>query len=316
MQYSKDDFLVIKDERKFRLVKVVEASNDGELVVRREESKVEGKRTTETISDESVVLNLGSNPPAGTVYGCKIEPFQSSSDLDGWGTIHYYREVEREDKKTIKKAAAKVWKRLDKERLTAFAPLTVEVRLNKGSEIGYYKIHKSQETDVLCIKPKEFDQTELTRLFFHEAGHGIMDRMMPSNFRAKWVTTYAYYTSLKALKKDDLIGIRALVEGNGSLKQVEDVDPDHLDACIGSIIGNFGIRKADIELLLNEGVSLEAYWPKHTLDLPDNEVPLTDYAMKSVDEFWCEAFAMHMTGTQLPKRIRNLMLKTLNACKE
>lgn len=314
--HHEGDFLIIKNGRKNALVKIVSVPNEGELVVRREESKVEGRRITETVSTESIILNLGPTPIPGTVYGCKIEPYYSASTIDGWGDIHYYRELERDEKKTIKRAAAKAWKSLKKLRLTAFAPLTIEVRLAKGSEIGYYKMHKAQETDVLCLKPKEFHHDELVRLFYHEAGHGILDRMMPVEFRARWIKAYTHYTTLSKLDPDEIRGIRALVEGTGSLTGVDGVDSEKLDLCVDSIHSNYGLKKRDIEELLEQGYTLEDYWPTHPLDLADNEVPLTDYANKNWNEFFCEALAMHLTGIQLPKRIRNLLLKTIEATKE
>lgn len=313
--HSSGEYLVIRDgDRKKRLVKVIEAPKGQDLLVRREESKVENRRTTEHVAHEDVVVNLGLNPRFGSVYGCKVEVFKSSAEIEGWGAVHYYREMEVEEKKMLKKAAAKIGATLKAKKLTGFWPITFEVRHKSGLD-GYYKISKHQNTDVICLKPKEFEFGALCHLIAHEAGHGIYFHMMPNSFKARWVQIYGYYTKLGQLKESRIKEIRRALESAGTLNDVE-LDKDEVNACLDAVQANFGLRRVDVELLLTEGKEIEPFWPTHKIDLPDTEVVLTDYAMKNHEEFWCEALRIYLTGGMLPKKVKHLMKETLAACKQ
>lgn len=314
MKFEKDDFIVVKVEGKTKnkLVKVL--SKDGDtLTVRVEGSKVKKERHTEEVKAQMVVLNLGPEPPFGSVYGCTVEPFISSVDTD-WGPMHYYRKLDLEQKGKIKKALARCWTRLDKAKLTGFAPVVIEVRNGKGPESGFYRVHgKDDIPDVLCLKPESFLKEDLDETIYHEAAHGLAFNVMPDPIMLRWIKLYTYYTKMGELTSKDIKQIKHDLESAGSFKC--GVDKDQLAACISAVNANYGVRKQDLKVMLENNHPLDEVWPVHPLDMPDCETPIRNYSMKNVDEFWADAFAYYMVGKGLPKRIKRLVEETISALK-
>lgn len=312
---AQGDLLVVKQEGKTKnkLVRVVNPDGDP-LVVRVEGSKAKNQRTTEECKIDLVVINLGNylEVPYGTVYNCLVEPFLSSTDTD-WGPLHYYRKLEEDEKAKLKKALHRCWTKLKEAKLTGFAPITLELRHKKGSIAGSYSVPKDDSlSDIMTIRPESFLREDLDYVVFHEAGHGIAFNLMPSQLQLRWIKLYTYYTKLSALDSKELSQIRKTLEQTGEFKQV---DKDHLDACLATVKANYGIRRHDLEIMLEHNESLEEIWPTHSLDLTDSDVPISDYATKNVDEMWAEAFAFYMVGKPLPKRVKRLVEETLAACR-
>jgi hypothetical protein len=314
VKFEKDDFVVVKVEGKTKnkLVKVLSKEGDT-LTVRVEGSKVKRERVTEEVQIQMVVVNLGPEPAFGQVYGCNVEPFISSTDTD-WGPMHYYRKLEQEQKEKIKKSLKRCWTRLDQLKLTGFAPVVIEIRNGKGPEDGYYRVHKQDDVpDVLCLKPSDFAKENLDEILYHEAAHGLAFNTMPEQIWVRWIKLYTYYTKMGELTAKDLKAIQHAIETAGSFSC--GLDKDQLTACLAAVSANYGVRKHELKLMLEHNQSLDEIWPTHTLDMPDCEVPIREYSMKNCDEFFADAFAYHLMGKQLPKKIKRLLEETISALK-
>lgn len=313
-----NDILVIQRERGVGCVKVLGVSGSS-LVVRREESKVENKRVSEDVESKDVLVNLGPDPKPGSVYGAHVEVFRGSAELEDWGYLHYYKRLSKETKSGMRKAFARAHVKLATLKLLGFLPLVIEIREPKGKYAGYYKVKKDQEFDVVCLKPKmfnsgEIDVKELTGLILHEAGHAVMTRLMPHHVRSKWVGLYARYISAQNIAPKDLRQMLSDIEGGQSLASA--TNKDVLKLCLSQIHHEHKLRKSDLTTILDSGESIAPYWPTEPWKLREvAETPTTDYGMTNADEFWAEAFRIHLSGGKLPKRIARVMDTTLQACR-
>lgn len=319
------DYLIvgIGEKKKKYCVKVL-STEDG-LKCRVEASKVENKRTSLDIEQDDVLVNLGQDPPYGSVYGVHVEPYLKSIDLDNWGSIHFYRRLKKIERKALRLALKKVWdKVVVPNRLQKCAPIIFEVRNAHGKWEGYYKHSPKQEHHSITLKPKGFLLDDLIGLITHELGHAVDFTLVPDRTRARWVKLYTQYRTLSTVKSSVLSSILDEIEASGSIQGAKeslensDSKPNKLDLlkeCLKYVGRTWNLSNKDLNLLLSQGQSLSEYWPRNPLDIVDDskgKVSMTEYGLTSPVEFFSESFRLYFEGKSGP-RIAKLMKKTLRS---
>jgi hypothetical protein len=323
------DYLIVSvgEKPKKYCAKVLETKDS--IRCRIEASKIEGKRTSLEIDVESIVVNLGKNPPFGTVYGVSVEPLKKATDLENWGEIHFYRKLKKIERKALNQALKKVWNKIVvPNKLQECAPLTFEVRHHHGRWDGYYKSSPKQEQHSITLKPKGFLLDDTLALITHELGHAVDHTLVPDRVRARWVKLYTDYRTLSTVKTSTLRAILSELEEAGSTRAAKKslanlsdstkggVSSENLlKECLKYIHHSWGLSTSDLNLLLSQGESLEEYWPKNSLDIADDskgKATMTEYGMTSPTEFFSEAFRLYFEGKS-GRRITKLMKKTLRS---
>lgn len=314
MQISKNDYLVLKTSaNKPILVRCLAEGKTYKGID--EKDYVDGKTTTTLeFSRKDVIVNLGPNPTYGSVYGINVEPLKKRIPSGNWNEIRFFRNFDDSQCKVFMKHLNTFRKKLQAKGYWG-VPTEVEVRPPKGKYAGMYKHNGKAEFDKLIVRPDE-DFTEIEYILAHEYAHGIMFRLMLPKMRSRWIRLYHEYLVLTKVKNSDLIAIREDIEQQGSfrsfLSQCSDEDKLIVKACLKNVQQIHGLAKDNLDFLLSVGETLTDCWPATSIELSEKEVAITDYAMKSYEEFFAEAFSHHFVGKKLPKKVEALLVSTLS----
>ena len=330
LSVEKDDYVIVTDitAKKFkgRLVRVTrnnKGSCRGVLVTTKMEDDEELKNVEFGTSD--VLAVLGQDPPFGTAYNCKIEIPHGTAKTK-FGTMHYWRNLKRDDRVRIEKMLALIYPRMKKDKILLGKDIDLTIREPAGTMIGHYKrYNKDDRRDELCIQQKAYDKktlplSELKYIFCHEYGHGLWFTRMTPELQGEWIKAYSRNVTLSRVKSDRVDKLRAELLETGKVndfaKQLDDEDKETFKECMKYVKRLHSIMPRHVNALLVDGSDLVDYWPKNGVSLQHKQIVVSEYGMKSPDEFWCEAFAQWYADTKvLPKSVEKLMLKTMKELK-
>ena len=268
---------------------------------------------------EDVVANLGTSPMIGTVFGCKVEPLVRTLVHESFGDVHFFYKPVKAFRQALWDSLDFAYEQLEKHNLTEFMPCTLEVRQPSGKYAGYYKYSGrdiSEKPDVLCVKPA--DISAINYVVLHECGHGVWFRQLRSSkWRARWVKLYHKAVSvveietkevmriLKGIQEQDDTGLVSDYRG-----QLSEDDQRIFDACTAYISDYHNLDVKALDVLFQSGDDLTSLWPT-VVHVSDMSTHLTEYAMKSPEEYFAESFGLYMAGKKLPATTNELMVKTL-----
>lgn len=316
MLVSQGDYVVVSLGKKPELAKIT-AVPEGKkgtykAVLCKDEDTEKQSVLSIDISKNEIKSNLGRTPKVGSVYGARVEPLLKTRESKFWNEIRFYTHLGDEWEKTVIKEIASAMRRLQELKLDGVI-LDLEIREVSGKYAGWYKWFPKRDIDKLCVKPQP-NAEGLRSVVWHEYGHAVWFRRMTSKQRFKWVKLYHQHIGLQEVGIADLDDIRGEVESSGSIGQfLRDVTEDNLvifKAIMRQISQVHNMQKKHLDMALHQGESLEDFWPT-SLELSDKVVLITDYARKSPEELFAEAFQIHMEGKKLPKIVRGLMEETL-----
>lgn len=315
---KKGDYLIVESAKrclmKVKEIAGKEISGLNQKMKRGADGQYE-KRMTMTVRRRDVLLNLGQSPMPGKVYGVNIEPMYRKIETNTCGTVLFF--VDFDDKKIekTKKALVRTFKKLKKKRLGGLS-VEIEIRKAEGKYAGYYHFLPKSGVDVLCIKPnfEMMSDSDLEYVIAHEYAHGIWYRMMRPDNIAKWIALYDKHMLPTRIEEDELKDVYAEMESSGSFREYqrscdEDTKPV-LKAVLKSIRATHGVDRKHLDLLIRHGHSIEEYWPTQ-VEFTDRGVIVSEYARKSPEEFFAEAFAFWFAGKNLPKEVSKLLVKSL-----
>lgn len=269
------------------------------------------------LSLSDVLANYGPDPhhQATEVYRfSKAHPF--------WGDVHFFRRKDDAEVEALKLGLKKVGRILEKSGLTGFLPIELHIRPPKGKYAGSYKFRPSKNEEVVDIMTLRFPDTKtLPYVILHESGHGVWFRLLSRDLQAKWMNTYHSYLNLTEITESDLEDVRSnFFENPVPLKEyarsLEEPFDNVFKKAIEWIVDNHDISQRNLEVLIKNGSDdsielLNSMWPTFKMLMSAHEVVISEYATKSVEEFFAEAFAFSLMGTSLPKRVQKLLDRTL-----
>jgi len=313
MEISTGDYVVL-DLAKAQLAKVVRAEKPFKAVLERDREAESSKVVPVEFKLSDVLANLGKSPRAGTVHGVKIEPLHRTDSSKFFASIRIYQDMSEERYKAFRQEMISFIKTIKAKGL-AGPSVELEVRPVSGKYSGYYKFHRTGDTDILCVRPNE-SLDGMSYIFAHEWGHAIHNRMMPKHIWLKWIKSYHDHVSVTSIDDAELISLREEIEAVRSLGEylkdcTEDVKPI-VKAILKYVSQVQGLSKHHLELMLASDESLEEIWPT-ALDLSNKDMVISEYAEKSPEEFFAECFAFHFLGRKLPKNLAALMEVTLRS---
>lgn len=259
-----------------------------------------------------IMANLGKSPVIGDAYKVKIEPLREVISEPLWGEVHLYASMDDDRKKVLHKCMKRAGQALDHMKMPEL-PLTVEVRNIRGAQLGHYKYRPKAETDILCIRP-DASFSQFNYVIGHEYFHGIWARHMTPSMRMRWVRLYHDSVAVQRPSEKDLRSLLDDLVANGDLgsfyKECPPEDQDILKEVFKHMKSVHGIEKKHFQMSLTVGDEVDRYWPK-ALELGSRETILTPYAKKSPEELASEAFGLKFEGKTLPKKVAEVLDKTL-----
>lgn len=316
--FELDDYIVsLDDNGKKRLLKIVDVKGKKGIVIDKTAAHTSTAQYLSFDSD-SVIAYLGKNPPSGNVYGVKIEPYHKRKSLDPYGTVYYFRSVNKEENKYLFKDLSRCAKRMEAKGLDFIFPLDVEIRNARGKTYGMasYKEDKDgNEVKIMSLFPHDFSES-LTNTIYHEFGHFIWDTRVSDSFKSKWVQLYSSAYTVTGVDKQILQTVKDDFKDSGPriseeyTEEYEKVSDEVLDY----IYQYHGINYKNLCLLFDTGFDISKYFPTH-VQLLDHQTLVTEYSNKSVEELFAESFMLYVTKNFLLTRAKKLMIKTLESVK-
>lgn len=316
--FNKKDYLVVlnPETNKKVLVKVIDSKKQTAKVVDKT-AAFSGTKQIITYDEDTVLAWLGPNPKYGNVFGVKVEPYINKLELKPYDTIYLFRDLNTTEENLLLKDLKACADKMRQLKLDGIFPLEVEVREKSGMYVGLAKVQYNGEDieKIMTLKPHSFSDS-LRPTIYHEFGHFIWDLFLTEKYKAKWTRLYVNNVKVKTANSHIIENITADVKKNG-ISIVEDYSDDYSlvsDAIIDYITDYHTLTYKQLLLLSNQGYDVTEYFPTH-VELVDHETTITDYADKSVEEYFAEAFSFYMTGQKLPKKVNLLMNKTYKKVK-
>ena len=277
------------------------------------------------VEPDDVLAVLGDNPESGIVYGVLAEPLIKSEKVPDWGRLHWFREVEDDDVYVLKEGMQIAFDILKECNLHRTLPIDIEVRCPRGQFAGVYYFNP-KSSDSMELRPKEFESPdEIAAMLVHEMGHSVWFRLLNSSVQAKWIGLYTstmkmYRTNMKSIK--DMFYF--LVQDGSVAACRRNLPADELDlfnACIDYLRRLKGLDTRNVNTLIKTDKKslekLKLLWPRTSLDVlstANEDDGITDYAKKSVEEFFAETFRVRLTHGKghLPGKVDRYLTKSIN----
>ncbi len=315
---EKDDYIVAKIDNKPMLLKVLDV--EATLITCLVDKGLPHVKDKAAVEQESVVANLGKKPCYGNAFKCDIEPYWKTVPEKPLGSIHFFKRIKKVEWAVLLDAVTCAHNWLVENHLDHILPIEIHVRPAKGKDSTTWKTAKDEDSlSILSLRPQEFDD-EILGLIFRELASGLYDLVLPSRFKASWIELYHSYVALMAVQNETLEYLLEKTVDQTSIKGIRrDLDENEapvFDACISYVKSHHNLGPKHIEVLLEQEHSIEDLWPKTTIHLTDMEPNISERALKSPEFFWAEAFRMYATGISLPKKIHQLIEKSISMCKE
>ena len=310
-------FVIARKDGKFFLAESLRRHNDHVRVIPEKNRWLPNGYTEVDIPYEDIVAELGSDPAIGKAYGQDVEPWRKTIESK-WGSIHFFKKYSKSDMITIKKAMDDVYGRLGDN--TSFLPIDVEFRQFRGKMAGYYR-RNTKKSDVMALMPVDddgIDFSTLVDIMLHESAHGIWYNLVSDYMRAQWIEAYEDYLKVNEYSMKDLDGMYTTLVQYETIQDcfndLDDTERDFLRSCLRSMGLSRKLRRQNIDMLLRAGKLSKKYWPQYPLSLPNNQqIVLTEYANKNVEEFFAEAFRMYLNDEEWVgnKRLKKLVRATM-----
>lgn len=318
---EQDDYLIVQIGKKNKLVFAHSPKrNTGYLE--------ETLNTNEPVAIEydanTLIANLGKDPKPGKVFGVEIMPHLGELDTP-IGPMHFYRKVTDAEKEAIRIGVKKAHKKVSDLGLEKVFPISrIEVHNPKGKWAGTYSVNfkTGEAVDLIKLFPKLLeDQIYNQYIFIHELAHAVWYRFVPEKVRALWLEQYNQMTKVSKAKKADMESLcQSLVNSQMNIREFQrDLEEDELALFKEALSYLKKVHKMspeDANVLLNQNSKVLAeIWPTSASFSNTDSVTalLGEYASTSCTEMFAEAFALHLTGKQIPKTILKLLDKTIKA---
>lgn len=294
------------------------------------DSHLKDKMVVGEIPLSSILLNLGTDPKAGKVYGHDVGSLYRGRRVHAdFGPLYYMYSPEKELRNNLDKAFSRAFKSLKQNGLDFIVePSNTiwEIKPYNGEKYaGMYKPSRDVEKNPNRIefRPECGPDTDWPYYIYHELGHHLHTNYVTGKkLNAQWVTLY-----------------------NSSI-HVTDVDPEECSALLEALLGQ-GDRPSDFKSSLDEektefyknilkfikrehGVSIKeldilfeaeyfdeirGVWPVNGLTKKDLDPLVSEYGLKSWRELFADSFAFRMIGKKLPKPVESLLDKSLSFAK-
>lgn len=319
IRYKEKDYLLVSVNNKVKLGQVV-----GKSKIRFEDSvnKEEGNLLESLVPDD-VVANLGRKPKMGKAFGVNIEPHVRSSSHKKFGNVDIYRNLTDKELSRLFKALDKAYSLFKSKASTNFLPLGngLEIRAPSGKMAGMYKFHQKKEEncDVMTLRPIDFNDSKYNLyVVCHEMAHGLWYRCVPPAIKAKWIRLYQKRMVVRSVSSKSLGSLAKEIKNyqcdiRAYMREMGDEDIAVILREVLSYIKRMHRMDARAVMLACEEDrnNLDMFWPDHA-SLSEPRADVSEYALKSVEEFFAESVAFHLTGKKLPKDVEKALKSTFS----
>lgn len=330
MKIKKDDYIVVRPPkgRNF-LVKVSSASDSVVSGIVERDCHIQERRTLIDVPVKDVVLNLGSEPAPGTVYGINLNHlYRGRKSHEAFGMINFFYRPKKEVTKELMKGFDKVERILNKNGLVKLIADNIVWEIEayaKEKYAGmYYRAKDEKSFARIKFKPEILPATQHPYVILHELGHHFHIHYLMKNHKldAQWIKLYN--TSIKVMNINKSVSqqlLDSLLEGDdrpSDLRGQLDEESTLAYKWILRVIQathSLSVRELDRLFEADMKDEISNVWPLYNIRKKDLAPVVSEYATKNYRELVAESFSMHLIGKELPKNVIKLLEKSISYVK-
>lgn len=335
---KENDVLVIQDEKrdKKHLVRLrgTADGDDSELYGVIEKDR-HIKSTRITFKPEQVILNLGSSPQAGMVYGLDAgRIYLGRKAHDSFGELHFFMKPSKSQWAEFDKAMGYVTRKLEKNNLTCLLNNGTlhEFHHKKGKYAGVF--HRSDDPNQLPHRIEYYLDwaTEVTASSFayvilHELGHYLhmVGLKEYPKLNRSWIRLYNQTIRPRQLELSVVRKYRKELAKQSeppslwAKSQEDDEAKADLKVIFRWIQQMRRLSLKELDLLWGEEGDgrdeVLALLPDSELHSKDIQPSVSEYATKNFKELFAEAFSYYLLKNELkqnlPKEVTTLLEKSI-----
>jgi hypothetical protein len=324
---QKGDYLIGRSEKKTLLFKAESLHKGVVTGTIEKDAHIKLKRFTAEIPVKDLIMNLGTDPHPGKVYGHDVGSlYRGRKTHPEFGPLFWFYKPEAEVGAQVTKAFDKVWKVLKQNRLDfVVQPLSCiwEIMPYTGELYsGMYKRSRDTEKSPhrLQIKPETLPASEWNYVLYHELGHHLHSEFMTSKkLNAQWVQLFNSTIAVRQIKReksqellDNLLAQEDPPSAYKANLSEEDTDIYKLILSYIKREHNVSVKELDILFEADYKDEIRGVWPLRGIAKKDLAPVVSAYACRSWRELFAEAFAFRMVGRKLPKAVESLLDKSLS----
>lgn len=329
MRFKKGEYGIARqDQGKDYLFKAL-ADSDAKSVeaVLEKDCHIQGMRHTMTVALSDVVLNLGTDPHPGKVYGHDVGTVHRKRlTHDKFGDVHFFYKPDKQVLADLKESMDKVAERLKRQDLMFLLDgLIFEVLPYNGEKYAgqYLKSKNEKIPSRVQIRPEIMPASEYAYVWYHELGHHLHLTFCPSpKLNAHWLKLYNTSIRVETVKKDKSQQLLdALMGGEerpsdfkGGLDEEDALAFKWIIRTIQQVNG-LSIKELDTLFEADMRDEISKVWPLRNLPRKELAPVITEYATKNSKELLAECFAFYMTKKKLPAPVVKLLERTISYAK-
>jgi len=328
MKINKGDYLVIEYERKMHLTKALApAHKDSVEVVLEKLCHIPNQRYTTTVELKDLVLNLGSEPKPGKVYGLDVTNLFCGRKLhEDFGLINFFYRPSKQVVKDLWAAFNKVAKILNKRGLSFLLDDLIWEILpytNEAYAGMYLRSNKEGNSPRIQIRPEIMPASEYVYVILHELAHHLhLGFATGKKLNASWLRLFNTSIRVVNIKKETssslLDALLAQEDVPSAFRgQLEEEDALAFKWVLRTIsqINALSIKELDILFEADAKDDIRKIWPVRNIHRKDLAPVISEYATKNYRETIAEAVSFVMVGKKLPEPIVKLVEKTISYAK-
>lgn len=321
MQVEAQDYVVVSLSKGMALGRVLKV---GKKAVK---TKVYNKDGTTMdvleIDPQHVRVNYGPKLEGGARVGSAVvEPKRKSLTSDLFESVSVHRSTTKAEAEELQDAVDSFASAVRKRKLDRGYAIDLQIRPG-SSTAGRYFYRPKEETDVIHIRPQELGTPESKSLLrytlAHEYGHAVWAHSVGAKQRYVWIELYHEAVQVETSQVMELEGLlHDLEEAGGTSALARDLEPELrplFRQCLSHIKRVHHLDSKHVDLALLNGRDLRDLWPAR-VDLGTSSVIVSEYARKSVEELFAEAFALWFVGSKLPQKVSAALTTTLSKLKD
>lgn len=284
-------------------------------------------RTTIEVPVKNVLVDLGTDPKPGKVYGCDVSNLYRGKKIhEEFGTVHWFYKPEAETGSNLMKAFDKVTKTLRHNKLDFIVDpascIWEALPYNGEKYAGLYmrsnapdkKPHRFQ------IRPEIMPTTDYPYVIHHELAHHLHKEYVTSKkLNATWIRLFNTSIKLVSIRKEKSVELLEALLAQEDLPSDFRSNLSEEDTLIYKWIlrtigqhHSLSVKELDTLFSADYKDDIKEVWPMRTIQKKDLAPVVSEYATRNVNELLAEAVSHHLCGKSLPTRVTSLVEKTFS----
>ena len=330
MKMRRGEYGIAKqDQGKDYLFKALSDSDAKSVeAVLEKDSHIQGLRHTMTVALSDVVLNLGTEPHPGKVYGYDVGMLHRKRlSHDKFGDVHFFYKPDKQVLSDLKESMDKVAERLKRlDLLFLLDNVVFEIIPYNGEKYaGMFKMSKNEKLPKrIQLRPEIMPASEYPYVWYHELGHNLhLDYCKSSKkLNASWLKLFNTSIRVDTIKKDKSQQLLdALIGGeeppSDFKRGLDEEDALAFKWLIRTIQQVNGLSIQDLDTLFEADMKDEVakVWPVRNISHKELAPIVSEYATMNSKELFAECFAFYMVKKKLPEPIVKLLERSISYAK-